>query len=252
MIRRHSRSHPGVRTPLRHFAVTSSGRGNLSIGKRGIFIDRNGIELDAEVVEIIDNPISIAEAIVSPIRRLLKTITGKIESLTTKADEKLQQFAGSTVDALGNATTAPVANPPPVTDRSGIGSALLGGSVAIAALGSATAYITTTLASMRWWQVLAGFGAALLAVVVPAVVLAMLKLKRRDMSSIIEASGWAVNVRMKLTRRLQRVFTADPIYPKGAKGSPAIRRRRFLVVASVVIVCIVIVVVSFASGLFAS
>ena len=210
--------------------VTSGGRGNLSVGKRGIFTDRTGSELDAEIVEIIDNPIDVLAAVLAPIRRLGKTVTGKLETLTTEADQNLQQYVGTTVETIGHQDLPQPAQGQATSGAfSGAGSgagAIFGGTVAIAAIGSAVAYIANTLTSMRWWQVVAGFGGVLAAVVVPAILLAVLKLRRRDMSSIIEASGWAVNTRMKLTRRLQRIFSAAPVYPDNSRGTPLHRRRR--------------------------
>ncbi|KKL19977.1 hypothetical protein LCGC14_2460070, partial [marine sediment metagenome] len=67
--------------------VTSGGKGNLQVGKRGVFIDINGLEWDARVVSIIDNPISIREALVSPFKRLGRMLSGKIESITSKAEK---------------------------------------------------------------------------------------------------------------------------------------------------------------------
>ena len=70
--------------------------------------DRFGDELDAEIVEIIDNPISISEAIVSPAGyKAFEDDTGKFESLTTEADQQLQQFAGPAVESIGRPATPP-------------------------------------------------------------------------------------------------------------------------------------------------
>jgi hypothetical protein len=101
---------------------------------------------------------------------------------------------------------------------------LIGGSVAFAAIGTAVAYITNTLTKLTWWQFLAGFGGVVGLVLLPATVLAFIKLRRRDLSAIIEASGWAVNARMRLTHRLGRAFTIRPDYPKGSRGVPLHRK----------------------------
>lgn len=233
--------------------VTAGGRGNLAVGKRGIFIDRKGDELDAEIVEIIENPISIGEAIIAPIRKLTKTVTGKFESLTTAADQELQRYVGATVDQIGHGGVSGSGSATGATTgahaaaggggRPGVGTALLGGSVAVAAIGSALAYIINTLSSLSWLQILGGFGGAIGAVVIPAIAFAMLKLRRRDLSAVIEASGWAVNIRMKLSRRLQRVFTATPVYPARAKGAPIVRRRWIGIIGSGVLIAVAIIVV---------
>jgi len=43
--------------------VTSGGKGNLCLSKRGVFYDVAGNECDAKVVHIIENPISFKEAL---------------------------------------------------------------------------------------------------------------------------------------------------------------------------------------------
>ena len=53
-------------------------------------------------------------------------------------------------------------------------------------------------------------------VVISSGLLGYLKLRARDMSAMLEAAGWAVNFRMKLTRRLGRLFTRRPGLPKDA------------------------------------
>jgi hypothetical protein len=74
-----------------------------------------------------------------------------------------------------------------------------------------------TLASMTPLDMLTGLGAAIVVLGVPAVVLAVIKLHRRDSSPLLEGCGWAVNGRMRLTRRQCRYFTQDPRIPRGAK-----------------------------------
>ncbi|MFH0962746.1 MAG: hypothetical protein V2A58_01895, partial [Planctomycetota bacterium] len=58
-------------------------------------------------------------------------------------------------------------------------------------------------------------------VAVPTIVVAILKLRRRNMSALLEASGWAVNRRMRLTASLGRLFTRVPPFREDAE------KRRF-------------------------
>ena len=73
--------------------VTSGGRGNLCLGKRGIFYDLAGEESDAKVVHIIENPINLSEALLAPFLRLGRMLTGKIESITSDAETKFDSKA---------------------------------------------------------------------------------------------------------------------------------------------------------------
>ncbi len=207
--------------------VTSGGLGNLCVGKRGMFRTVDGAESDARVVRIIDNPISISEAIVSPFKRLGRLLTGKIEAFTTKAEKTLDSEADAMVSRPAEAQ--PAAKPAESTS-SGLlaGGLLMGGSVAIAALTSAAAYITKTLAGVETYKILIGLAAAVMLVMLPTTIVAIIKLRRRDLSALLEGSGWGINARMRLTFRQGRFFTSRPWYPGGAVGT-GVRHARLLV-----------------------
>jgi hypothetical protein len=204
--------------------VTSRGRGNLHVGKRGIFLETDGRELDANVVQIVENPISLSEAMVAPFQRLARVITGKFEKITTAAEEKLDSAGGETVTKMYTAleTTPPAPTPMTPSPIPALGGLVAGGGIALAAVGSSAAFMAKTLAGLSWTSLLVGLVAAVSAVIVPASIVAALKLRKRDLSTILEASGWAINARMRLTRSQARFFTRVPDYPAGARG---IRRR---------------------------
>ena len=201
--------------------VTSGGMGNLCVGKRGIFQDIHGAEHDARVAQIIENPISVTEAILSPFKRLGRMLSGKIEAITSAAEK---DFDKKTSVAVDQATKAPPAaqSAPAAPQNRGLmaGGLLMGGGVAVAALGSAVAYITKTLEDVDGWKIALTIALAVLAVLLPVAIIGLVKLRKRDLSAILEGSGWAINARMRLTLRQGRFFTQRPKYPKGARGTP--------------------------------
>ncbi len=201
--------------------VTSGGKGNLCVGKRGVFYDLDGRECDARVAGIIDNPISVREALVSPFRRVGRLITGKIESIAARAEKKLDTRAGQALKQIAPGEEKAAA-PKQAPSGAAVGGMLAGAGLAVAALGSAAAYITKTLAETNPIAILIGVLAAVLVVMLPTSIIAMLKLRKRDLSAILEGSGWAINARMRLTRKLSRYFTQRPRYPRGS-----LFRRRF-------------------------
>jgi len=207
--------------------VTSGDKGNLCVGKRGVFCDLAGNECDATVLSIIENPISVSEALVSPFRRLGRLMTGKLESLTTEAEKKLDTRA---TGAMTQVTTGAGAAPPGQKGLTGTsaGGLLVGGGVAIAALGSAFAFIINALSEVKWYVIVIGVSGAILLVMIPTCIFAFLKLRRRELSAILEGSGWGINARMRLTRKQGRFFTQRPKYPKGAKVVHRIPLRRHL------------------------
>jgi hypothetical protein len=193
--------------------VTSGTKGNLHVGKRGVFRDLAGDILDAQIVKIIENPISLWETLMSPFTRIAKLITGRIEAMQAAAEKNIDSAATSvTVGAPAQQAG----------QQKGMmaGGLLMGGGVAIAALGSAFAFVAKTLAGLGPLKSLLGLLAAILAFVLPASIVAINKLRRRDISSILEGAGWSINARMHLNRTQGRAFTERPPLPEAAEILP--------------------------------
>ncbi len=197
--------------------VTTGSKGNLAIGKRGVFFDLNKQEFPAVVVQLIENPVCLAEALVAPFVKAWGMVEKKIEtwSSTTEKAFHTKFDKAITPPAPG---TAPAA--PPAGAQAGGTGAFLGISVAFAALGSSFAFISKTIAGMSataiWVSVICG----ILALMFPISLLAILKLRRQDLSSLLEGSGWAINSRMRLSNRHRRHFSRLGTYPKDAIGTP--------------------------------
>ena len=201
--------------------VTSGTKGNLSVGKRGVFFDINGKEYEARVIQIIENPVSFAEALVAPFVRLVQMVAGKIESFSGAAEKVLQTEVEQVVKV-------PQEPAPGVTQRAGGAAAMIAGiGLTVAALSSAFAFVVSKLAEAPHMIGL-GLVGAVLVVLVPVSLSAMIRLRRQDLAALLEGCGWAVNARMRLTRAQRKHFTTRVSYPKGAEGTP--RRRWALIV----------------------
>jgi hypothetical protein len=61
-----------------------------------------------------------------------------------------------------------------------------------------------------------GVAAVVLGIMALAGFLGWLKLRRRDVATLLEACGWALNVRIYLSRRHSLRFTRVPPLPQGA------------------------------------
>ena len=94
---------------------------------------------------------------------------------------------------------------------------LLGGGIAIAALGSSFAYVTKALSQVKPTHILVALAGIVIVVLLPGVIAGFVKIRKRDMSVILEASGWAVNVHMRLSATLGRLFTYAPNLPKNSR-----------------------------------
>lgn len=185
--------------------VTAGTKGNLCIGKRGIFCDLRGKLLDAKVIDIIENPISVGETLIAPFQRIGKLLTGKIEAMTTAAEKKLDT-AVSAPQQQGNQSKSLMA-----------GGLLMGGGVAFAAVASSAAFLIKTIGSLGAAKTIGGLTIAIAAVIAPASIIALMKLRRRDLSAILEGVGWAINARMRLTFKQGHMFTDNPPLPKKAR-----------------------------------
>lgn len=219
--------------------VTAGGKGNLCEGKRGVFVDIHGKQFDAQIVQIIENPISLREAILSPYQRFGKLLSGKIESITSSSEERFDEHAGRILERPQ--TVPATAQPSPAGLPAG--SLLLGGGVALAALSSAAAYVTSKVIDIGPLKITATILIAALAVIIPTSIIAISKLRRRDLSAILEGSGWAINARMRLTFHQANVFSLQPmrldILPSNKK------KIGVLLLVAVVLVFVLIVLIAF-------
>ena len=217
--------------------VTAGGRGNLCVGKRGVFYDLAGNECDATIVHIIENPISISEALASPFVRLGRLLTGKIESFTSQAEKKLDAVAA---EPLSTKVSQVSSQSGKSSGGLAAGGMVMGAGVAVAALGSAVAYIAKTVAG-HWESILVVVFAAIGLVAILTSIVAFMKLRKRDLSAILEASGWGINARMRLTRRQRNYFTQRLAYPSGSKG---VHRGRRLWLACIVLIVLLLTAAS--------
>ena len=177
--------------------VTSGGSEGLCVGKRGIFFTVDGREWDAVVVDIVVNPISVWESVKAPFQKFADFVRKQIENMTQSTEEKAVSMASSS--ASGTARDL-----------------MLGGGLAIAALGSSFAYITQALSEVRPVQVLMALLGLAMVILLPSIIAGFVKVRKRDMSGLLEASGWAVNVHMRLNMTMGRLFTHTPHLPKEA------------------------------------
>ena len=171
-------------------AMTMGDIRNLKVGKNALFYDRQGRDWEAEVVKIIDNPISIGQAFWSPYRKLGEWVTGLI---TKSAAEKEQKsFADMTAKlqtppAPADKTAAPA--PFDIAKFAGIFAAI---GMAIGYIGSFFTSLALGLKGLGWWGWLVIPG-LLLVISGPSMILAWMKLRKRNLAPLLNANGWAIN-----------------------------------------------------------
>ena len=183
-------------------AVTSGTTGRLLIGKRGIFIDRDSKEWDAQITDIVVHPISLIESVKAPFQKIGALIAKQGEKLNQKYQTKIEQTV--------------VSGPSPSSAARDI---LIGGGLAVAALGSSFAYIADKLSKLKYVNILHALIALIVIVIIiliPNIIMGFIRLRKRNLSIILEAADCAVNAHMRLSTSLGMIFTQEPPLPKGS------------------------------------
>src|SRR5690606_38961772 len=195
-------------------AVTNGDSDNLMVGRNGIFYDRDGRDWDATITKIVDNPISLRQAFWSPYKKLVRLIEEQAATRAAAADEAATKKLELTASTVTNVDKAP-----PEAKKIDVGTvAALG--VAFGALATATAAIAgygSSLMGLPFWQLCVALGVLLLIVSGPSVLIAWLKLRKRNLGPLLDANGWAVNARARLNVPFGASLTGIAQLPRGAK-----------------------------------
>ena len=196
-------------------AVTVGEIGDLIVGKNAVYYDNAGEEWDAVITKIIDNPISVAQAFWSPYRRMAKVIENLINKSAADKDAKMMADATAKINAAPAATAAGApaapAQPFDIGKFAGIFAAF---GMALGALGTALTSIFGGILAMPWWKTLVVIAAILLVISGPAMIMAWMKLRRRNIAPLLNANGWAVNAASKISIPFGETLTDAAKYPK--------------------------------------
>jgi hypothetical protein len=203
-------------------AVTVGDIGALAVGKNGIFYDNNGLEWDAVITKIIDNPINISQSFWSPYRRMSTAIENLINKSAADKDAKMMANATANINAAPTKTAeeakAAAAAPPfDIAKFAGIFAAI---GMAVGMIGTALASIFKGLFALTWWQLIMLFVGIILLISGPAMVMAWMKLRRRNIAPLLNANGWAVNANSKISIPFGETLTEIAKYPKMKLDDP--------------------------------
>jgi hypothetical protein len=179
---------------------------NLMVGRNGIFYDRKGRDFDATISKIIANPISLREAFWSPYKMLVRFIEEQVAKRASAAEANVNTTLTTTAAAPA-ATTAKLKFDPSVI-------ALI--SVALGSLSAALAGVLVFMGNFAAWQIPLVFGGILLAISGPSLILAYIKLRKRNLGPILDANGWALNAKAKINVPLGTSLTSIAKLPPGA------------------------------------
>jgi hypothetical protein len=195
--------------------VTGGDSGNLGVGRNGVFYDREGKDWRATVTRMVSNPISIWEAFWLPYRKFVRMIEEQIARRAQAAEAasmaKMGNVATSVSSAGQDADIKAVTPDPPKIELGTI--ALIG--TAIGGMSALVAGFLQALFGLGFWLPLGVLGVILL-ISGPSMLLAAIKLKQRNLGPILDANGWAVNVRARMNPAFGASLTELAKLPPGS------------------------------------
>ncbi len=197
----------------------------LFTGRNGVFYDRQGRDWDATITKIIENPTSIAQAFFSPYKKFLRMIEEQVAKRAATSDARVEKSlsaqAGSlaatplTASAAAAATKPAAAAADTSLRRTDVGTVAAIG-VALGSISAVLVGIFGKFIELGPWIPMALAG-IVLAISGPSMLIAWLKLRQRSLGPLLDASGWAINGRMRINTRLGGSLSQTAHVPPNAR-----------------------------------
>jgi hypothetical protein len=197
-------------------AVFSQGDDDhLMVGRNGVFYDRKGRDYDATITKIVANPISLRQAFWLPYKKFVRMIEEQVAKRAAAADAASTAKLEATASNVAAADKGKPAEPQKVD----VGTvAALG--VAFGAIGGFCTALATGLVKVASFGPLAIVGTIIGVMALisgPSMILAYIKLRKRNLGPILDANGWAVNARVKINVPFGTSLTGIAKLPPGAQ-----------------------------------
>lgn len=202
-------------------AFTGGDTDDLMVGRNGVFYDRSGKDWDATITAIIENPISIRQAFWAPYKRLVRLIEEQVakraaekEAASTAKIDETAAKAATADQTPAPAPGAPAAAPAEAPKKVDVG---MVAAVGVAVAGFAT-FLTGVIGVFLGLGIWMPFGilAVLLAISTPSMLIAWLKLRRRNLGPILDANGWAINASARINVPFGTALTSLRALPEGS------------------------------------
>ena len=200
------------------------------------------------IIKIVDNPISIIQAFWSPYRKVSRFIETQVNKVAAEQDSKVQANATKGIEEVPvnveAAAPAPANVPKPPVQPFDVGKfvgifAAIG--LALGAIGTALASVVAGFMGLVWWKMPLAFVGLLLIISGPSMIMAFLKLRKRNLAPLLDANGWAINARAIVNIQFGNTLTKLVTLPKGAKinlNDPFTKKKRpFLTILLLMSIC---------------
>lgn len=238
-------------------AMTQGDINELKVGKNAIFYDRSGQDWDATVTKIIDNPISIRQSFWSPYRKFGQWVNTQINKIAADKDSKMFNEATSkTSAALAEAPATAADSKKQAFDIAKFCGIFAAIGMALGYIGSFLVSIFHGFISLTWWQMPLSIVALMLVISGPSMFIAYGKLRRRNLSPLLNANGWAINSQLLVNIRFGGLQTncaklpkIDILDPFAKKKMPAWKKALYWIVSIIVAMAIAFGVLYFTNNL---
>ncbi|MCQ2075090.1 MAG: hypothetical protein MJY77_07925 [Bacteroidaceae bacterium] len=216
--------------------ITNGDVNDLREGKNAVFYDRSGNDWDATITKVVDNPISVRQAFLRPYRRFGQFVEESINKFASDKDAKVMA-------SLNSAVTAKVeggeAKPPfDIAKFAGIFAAI---GLAFTGLVKVVHDLFAGLSKLNAWGWLGLIVGIIVLISGPAMIMAWLKLRRRNLSPILNANGWAVNARTLINIPFGSTLTSMTSMPKLVVGKDPFADRKIKIWQKILIWLIVVI-----------
>jgi hypothetical protein len=182
-------------------------------GRNGIFYDRKGRDWRATVTKVVEQPVSLRQAFWSPYRRIASFVETQLRNFAASRDKDIEAKTTTGVSVSAPAPGVPAFD---IAKFAGIFAAF---GLAAGALGTALAAVMSSLFTLAWWQMPLVVAAVALVISGPAMIMAYLTLRRRNLGPLLDANGWAVNTRARINVPFGASMTGVASLPAGASRS---------------------------------
>ena len=187
----------------------------LFVGRNGVFYDRDGKDWDATITKLIENPTSIGQAFFSPYKKFVRMVEEQVAKRAAAKDATITADLNAKATALATAPAATAVAATAPAKKTDVGT--------VAAIGVALGSISTVIVGIfgkfvelgPWIPV--GLIGLMLAISGPSMLIAWLKLRERSLGPILDASGWAINGRMKINMQLGNSLSQTAKVPASVK-----------------------------------
>ncbi|MDR1744441.1 MAG: hypothetical protein LBS30_01665 [Planctomycetota bacterium] len=204
-------------------AVTAGDSDLLTQNRNGVYVDSRGNDWDARVVKVVSNPIDLRQAVWSPYKKFGALIAEQLGKYASEKQAGLMDSAGKKLNEVGTQVAAGAAPRFDVGRNVGVFAAV---GLALGAIGTAVGSIVNALLSMSWWQLPLLLSGIFIVISGPSVLMAWLTLRQRTLGPLLEASGWAINGRVRLGYGVARRLSGTAELPPNSRRSELDARAR--------------------------